>query len=99
VAVPALPRNSGAAGTPSLPLAVTTKLVASGSATPTPIAVSASAMRAVSSLFSAPVRRLVPFASAASSRARLVIDFEPGRASRPLSGWEIGVSLTAWGRG
>ena len=41
----------------------------------------------------------MPFASAASSKARLVIDFEPGRASRPLSGWEIGVNRTAWERG
>ncbi len=37
----------------------------------------------VSSLLSTPVRRLVPFESAASSRARLVIDFEPGGATRP----------------
>ena len=65
---------------------VTTKLVSSGSSTVTPMARRAAAISLVSSLFSAPVRRLVPLASAASSSARLVIDFEPGGITRPVSG-------------
>ncbi len=44
VAVPALPRKSGAAGALSSPELVTTKVVASGSSTLTPIWRSASAM-------------------------------------------------------
>ena len=59
---------------------------ASGSSMPTPIWISALAISAVSLLFSAPVSRLVPFASAASSSARLVIDFEPGGVTRPTNG-------------
>jgi hypothetical protein len=40
----------------------------------------------VSSLFSAPSIWLVPFASAAINKARLVIDFDPGGATEPRSG-------------
>ncbi len=53
-------------------------------------------MRAVSSLFSAPLIRLVPLASAASSRTRLVIDLEPGRTILPLSGRPGGVMRTVF---
>ena len=79
VAVPALPRNSGAAGRRQGPALVTTKLVSSGSSSVTPICRSAAAISVVSLLLSAPVSRLVPLASAASSSARLVIDFDAGR--------------------
>ena len=74
---------------------VTMKLVASGSSTTTPIWRSAAAISDVSLLLSAPVSRLVPFASAASSSARLVIDFEPGGVTRPTSGWSGGVRTRA----
>ena len=40
----------------------------------------------VSSLLNAPVNRVVPDARAASSKARLVIDFEPGSRRFPLIG-------------
>ena len=55
----------------------------------------ASAMSRVSSLFSAPVRWLVPRASPASSRARLVMLFDPGGATRPRSGPAGGTTVTA----
>ena len=91
VAVPALPRNRGASGASSLPVLVTTKLVASGSSTTTPIWRRAAAISTVSLLLSAPDKWLVPWAKAASSKARLVMDFEPGGDTRPVSLWEGGV--------
>ena len=91
VAVPALPRNSGPPGALRNPALVTTKLVSFGSSTNTPICRSAAAIRVVSLDLSAPVRRLVPRARAASSNARLVIDLLPGGVTRPMSGCMGGV--------
>ncbi|MNL38691.1 hypothetical protein D3C87_1609220 [compost metagenome] len=99
VAVPALPRNSGASGRCKRPVLVTTKLVASGSSTVTPICRKAAAMSTVSLLLSAPVSRLVPLASAASSRARLVMDLLPGGETRPTSGRLGGTMARAAGSG
>mmetsp|Transcript_50623 Transcript_50623/g.151357 ORF Transcript_50623/g.151357 Transcript_50623/m.151357 type:complete len:212 (-) Transcript_50623:12-647(-) len=95
VAVPALPRKSGAAGVDRVPVPVTRKLVASGSSTVTPMARKASAIRAVSSLFSAPVRCERPLDKAASSSTRLVTDFEPGGATLPRSGHPGGTTARA----
>src|SRR4029077_7632776 len=49
------------------------------------------AISVVSRDLSAPVRRLVPRARAASSNARLVIDLLPGGVIRPMSGCVGGV--------
>src|SRR5690242_4283320 len=67
------------------------KLAVSGSSIVTPICRSAAAMSAVSLLLSAPVRRLVPRAKAASSSARLVIDLLPGGVTRPTRAWPGGM--------
>ncbi|MNY10833.1 hypothetical protein D3C86_1438320 [compost metagenome] len=66
-----------------MPWLVTTNVVSSGSSMVTPISRNALDMCRVSSLFNAPVRRLVPRASAASSKARLVMDLEPGGVTFP----------------
>src|SRR5262249_35900232 len=70
-------------------------LVASGSSMLTPMARSAPAISVVSLLLSAPEIALRPFASAASSSARLVIDFDPGGVTRPRNGRSVGVMLRA----
>jgi hypothetical protein len=99
VAVPALPRKSGFCGAARRPVPVTTKLVASGSSTVTPMSRRAAAISTVSLLFSAPVSRLVPDARAATKRARLVMDFEPGGLTRPVSGRPGGTMVRASGSG
>ena len=91
--MPALPRKSGASGASKVPVLVTTKLVASGSSTTTPIWRSAAAISTVSLLLSAPDSWLVPLAKAASSSARLVMDLEPGGDTRPISLWVGGVII------
>ena len=58
-------------------------------------------MYAVSSLFNAPDSWLVPLAKAASKSARLVMDFDPGGATRPtrgLPGGTIRAALAAVAR-
>jgi hypothetical protein len=50
-------------------------------------------MTRVSSLASAPVSVLVPSASAAQTRARLVMLFEPGGRMRPVTGVATGVMV------
>jgi hypothetical protein len=50
----------------------------------------------VSSLFSAPRRWLVPLANAASSKARLVIDFDPGGDTCPVKGMPGGITVMVW---
>ncbi|MNP12701.1 hypothetical protein D3C76_1049480 [compost metagenome] len=96
MAVPALPRNSAWPGTCSLPWPVTTNVVSSGSSMVTPINRSALDMCRVSSLFSAPVRRLVPVASAASSKARLVMDLEPGGVTFPRKASACAITVTVF---
>ena len=95
VAVPALPRWSGPAGSRRMPSPATTNSVAPGSSTRTPMARSASAISRVSSLFSAPVSRLVPRARPASRSARLVMLFDPGGDTRPRSASAGGTTVTA----
>ncbi|QKF49090.1 hypothetical protein FX982_00001 [Pseudomonas graminis] len=50
----------------------------------------------VSSLFNAPRKWLVPLARAARSSARLVMDFEPGGDTWPVSGTPGGMTVMVW---
>ncbi len=92
--MPALPRKSGAFGGSSLPLPVTTKLVSSGSS----IVDAHGAQRVGHVARVVALQRAGQAAGAlgeaASSSARLVIDFEPGGTARPTSGCLAGMMVS-----
>ncbi len=82
-------------GRPEAAVAGDDETVSPGSSTAPPWRRRASAISRVSSLFSAPVRRLVPRARPASNSARLVMLFDPGGDTRPRRGPVGGTIVTA----
>ena len=86
--VPLLPTKSGPSGACSRarPPCTIERVAGPASSMSMPMRVSAARMCRVSSLSSAPVSRVSPSASAASTRARLVMLFDPGTAQVTSTG-------------